>query len=74
MIKAVSAFAIIAILLVPSIALQSAFGQSEAKYTILVYMVGSDLESQGQFATADINEMLAGGIDDRNVNLVPEGK
>ena len=37
--------------------------------TVLVYMVGSDLESKGGAATADINEMLKVGSNE-NLNIV----
>ena len=37
--------------------------------TVLVYMVGSDLESKGGAATADINEMLKVGSTE-NLNIV----
>ena len=39
------------------------------KATVLVYMCGTDLESQSGMATADIKEMLNAGIGD-NVNLL----
>ncbi len=39
-------------------------------YTILVYMVGSDLESKGGFASSDIMEMLDSGLKGSNANLV----
>ena len=39
-------------------------------YTIMVYMVGSDLESQGQFASGDIIEMLESGVDLAKTNIV----
>jgi len=42
-----------------------------ADYTVMVYMVASDLESEGYFATADIEEMMAVGSTPE-VNVVVE--
>lgn len=40
-------------------------------YTILVYMVGSDLESGGGgYASTDLREMIGSGVDFDNVNVV----
>ena len=39
-------------------------------YTILVYMNGSDLESEYQSATKDLYEMLDSDFDEENINLV----
>lgn len=39
-------------------------------YTLMVYMVGSDLESQGKAASADLMEMLASRVDVSNVNIL----
>ena len=39
-------------------------------YTILVYMVGSDLESQGGCASSDILEMMKSGVDLEKTNIV----
>ncbi|MCL2323356.1 MAG: clostripain-related cysteine peptidase [Oscillospiraceae bacterium] len=39
-------------------------------YTIMVYMNGSDLESQSGAATEDLIEILESGVDSNNVNLV----
>lgn len=38
--------------------------------TIMVYMVGSDLESFGGYASGDIDEMLGSGFDDEKTNLI----
>ncbi len=46
-------------------------GRPAADYTVLVYMVGSDLESQNYAATLDIREMQAVGSTDR-VNVIVE--
>ncbi len=39
-------------------------------YTIMVYMVGSDLESQGGYASSDILEMLDSGLSGEKTNLL----
>lgn len=44
---------------------------NKVKYTVLVYMVASDLESQGYAATDDLNEMMQIGSSD-SVNVVVE--
>jgi len=38
--------------------------------TIMIYMVGSDLESFGGYATSDIMEILDSGFDDTNTNVL----
>ena len=45
---------------------------SKKKLTIMIYMVGSDLESNllSQAASCDLNEMLNSKLDDKNVNVV----
>lgn len=43
-----------------------------AKWTILMYICGSNLESQGGFATTDISEMLYVKNQPDNINLVIE--
>jgi len=43
----------------------------DSTYTLMVYMCGSDLESQGGYASADIAEMLKAKVDDK-VNLIIE--
>jgi hypothetical protein len=45
--------------------------ESKTKYTVLVYMVASDLESQGYAATKDLNEMMQIGSSD-SVNVIVE--
>jgi len=42
----------------------------EETVTLMLYMVGSDLESNGASATNDLNEMLAAGVDLSRVNLL----
>ena len=44
-------------------------GTDAANATVMVYMNGSDLETEGGEATTDISEMLSSGIGD-NVNVV----
>ena len=45
-------------------------GKGKDSVTMMVYMLGTDLESQSGMATADLNEMLYAGLDNRNVNVV----
>lgn len=42
----------------------------EETLTLMIYMVGSDLESSGASATNDLNEMLASGADLSRVNVL----
>jgi hypothetical protein len=44
--------------------------QPKKAYTILVYMNGSDLESEYMAATIDLNEMINSRFDDKNINLI----
>ncbi len=46
--------------------------EEKKKLTLMVYMVGSDLESKQaqKAATIDIGEMIYSGLDDKDVNLV----
>jgi len=44
--------------------------QPQRDYTIMIYMIGSDLESLEGAATADINEMLSSGVDADKVNVI----
>ena len=46
-------------------------GNGEDTITVMVYMCGSDLESDGGAATADINEMLYADLSDK-INVVIE--
>lgn len=48
-----------------------AAAQTKSDYTVMVYMVGSDLESGGQFASTDLKEMMKIGST-KNVNVVVE--
>lgn len=47
-------------------------GKGKDKVTLMVYMLGSDLESKSGMATADLNEMVYGGIDNPKVNVIVE--
>ena len=60
--------AIVAVLLKPTgdVSLQ----QEEGTRTIMVYMIGSDLESTQGSATFDIDEMLSADFDEEAVNVV----
>ncbi|MCL1859408.1 MAG: clostripain-related cysteine peptidase [Oscillospiraceae bacterium] len=44
--------------------------QEKKAYTVLIYMNGSDLESDYMAATIDINEMIESKFDEKNINLV----
>ena len=44
--------------------------RDEKPYTIMVYMNGSDLESEDGAATDDLIEMLESGVDSKNLNLI----
>ena len=44
-------------------------GGGRDKVTVMIYMIGSDLESESGMATADLNEMLYAQIDNYNLNL-----
>jgi len=46
-------------------------GNGNDTFTIMVYMCGSDLESQSSMATSDLQEMLNADISD-NVNIIVE--
>ena len=38
--------------------------------TVMIYIIGSDLESRGSYATEDINEMLSSGVDTTRNNVL----
>ena len=44
--------------------------RQQKDYTVMIYMNGSDLESEGGAATADIAEMLRSGVDTDHTNIV----
>lgn len=45
-------------------------GKGKDKVTLMVYMIGSDLESQSGMATSDLNEMLYGGLNNEKLNVI----
>ena len=47
-------------------------GKGKDTVTVMVYLCGSDLESEHSMATADLNEMLHANLDDSKVNIVVE--
>ncbi|MDO5703411.1 MAG: hypothetical protein Q4G47_08670, partial [Lachnospiraceae bacterium] len=47
-------------------------GKGKDKVTVMIYMIGSDLESRSGMATADLNEMVYSGISNPNVNVFVE--
>ena len=44
--------------------------QAGARYTLMVYMTGSNLESSGAYATKDMYEMRYSGVDLSDVNVI----
>lgn len=49
----------------------TAFGVQDKKtYTIMLYLNGSDLESEGGMATGDLMEILESGFDEESINVV----
>ncbi len=47
-------------------------GGGQDVVTIMVYICGSDLESENGMATADLNEMLHANLNDEHVNIIVE--
>ena len=47
-------------------------GNGKDDVTVMVYICGSDLESENGMATADINEMLHANLNDEHVNIIVE--
>ena len=47
-------------------------GGGKDTVTLMVYMCGTDLESENGMGTADLNEMLHASIDDSKVNVIVE--
>jgi len=45
-------------------------GNKPTPYTIMIYMNGSDLESEFGLATDDLVEMLDSGVDSKNANVI----
>ena len=46
------------------------FASHKGKRTIMIYMVGSNLESEYGAATSDLSEMIKSGVDFENINIV----
>ena len=44
-------------------------GKGKDDVTIMIYMIGTDLESQNGMATSDLNEMLYSGLNNNRVSL-----
>lgn len=47
-------------------------GNGEDVFTIMVYMCGTDLETEYGMATSDLNEMLHAELDNEHINLIVE--
>ena len=47
-------------------------GKGKDKVTLMVYMIGSDLESQNGMGTVDLNEMVYSGLQNQKVNVIVE--
>ena len=47
-------------------------GKGKDKVTLMVYMIGSDLETNSGMATSDLNEMVYGGTDNPKLNVIVE--
>ena len=47
-------------------------GSGRDEVTVMVYICGSDLESENGMATADLNEMLHANLNDEQVNVIVE--
>ncbi len=47
-------------------------GKGKDSVTLMIYMIGSDLESQSGMATSDLNEILYGGLDNKKLNVIVE--
>jgi len=47
-------------------------GNGKDTVTLMVYLCGSDLESEHSMATADLNEMLHANLNDDKVNIIVE--
>ena len=44
--------------------------QAEKTNTIMIYMVGTNLDSEGAYGTDDLREMMGTGFDDDRTNLL----
>ena len=47
-------------------------GNGKDTVTLMIYLCGSDLESENSMATADLNEMLHANLNDDKVNIIVE--
>ena len=45
-------------------------GKGKDTVTLMIYMIGTDLESKSGMATADLNEMLYSGLNNSKVNII----
>ena len=45
-------------------------GKNRDTVTLMIYMIGTDLESNTGMATDDLNEMLYAGLDNSNINVL----
>ena len=45
-------------------------GKGKDTVTLMIYMIGTDLESKSGMATEDLNEMLYSGLDNSKVNVI----
>ena len=61
---------LLAFVLLFSVIFSSARAGEEKALTLIIYMAGSDLETQNGSASADIQEMLSSGCDFSRVNIV----
>ena len=61
---------LLAFVLLFSVIFSSAWAGEEKALTLMIYMAGSDLETQNGSASADIQEMLSSGCDFSRVNIV----
>ncbi len=47
-------------------------GNGQDEVTLMLYIIGSDLESQSGMATMDLNEILKADLDNENLNIIVE--
>ena len=66
----VAIFALVAIFAVMFKPVKNVTLQEDGTRTVMIYLIGSDLESSQGSATFDINEMLASDFDEENVNVL----
>ena len=63
--------AVLAVLLMSAVMLGlSSCGSGQKKLTVMIYMIGSDLESKSGMATEDLNEITESKISRRKANVV----